>query len=51
MMNWKGTPPSDCKVQCIVSFLTTENDFRAKIHCCSCTVSGEENVMNLRNIQ
>ncbi len=39
------------EVRSVVCFLTIENNFRAKIYRCLCTANGEENVMNLRNIQ
>ncbi len=35
----------------VVSFLTIENNSRAGIYHCLCSAYGEENVMNLRNIQ
>ncbi len=50
MMNWKETPPSNCKMQSIVPFLTIEINSGAKIHCCSCIVYGDENVINLETL-
>ncbi len=51
MMNWKETPPSNCKEWSVVHFLTIENNSRAKIHSHLCIAFGEENVMNRKNIQ
>ncbi len=48
MMNWKETPPSDCKVRSVVQFVTIENNFGAEMHCHLCATYGKENVMNLR---
>ncbi len=48
MMNCKETPPSNSKMRSVVHFLTIENNSGAEIHCCLCTVYGEENVMNLK---
>ncbi len=50
-MIWKETPLSDCEVQSIVCFSTIENNSGAKTRRCLWTVDGEENVMNLKNIQ
>ncbi len=51
MMIWKETLPSDCEVRSVAFFfLTIENNSRVEVHCCFCTVHGEENVMNLRNV-
>ncbi len=32
MMNWKETPPTDCKVRNVVRFLTKENISKAEMH-------------------
>ncbi len=50
-MNWKETPPSDCEVRSGVSFLKIENNSEAEIHCHLCTAYGEENIVNLKNVQ
>ncbi len=51
MLNWKETSPSDWKVWSVVCFLTIENNSGVEIHCRLCTTHGEENVINLRNVQ
>ncbi len=50
-MNWKKTPPIDCKVQSLVCFLTIENNSGAEIHRPLGTDYREENVMNLKNVR
>ncbi len=50
-MNWIETPPFDCELQIGVRFLTIENNFGSEIHRHLCTAYGEENIMNLINVQ
>ncbi len=50
IMNWKVSSAPACEVQS-VQYFTIENNSGAEIHWDLCAEYGEDNVMNLANIQ
>ncbi len=50
-MDFTKTPPYDCEVRNMIKFLTAKNKSGAKIHRRLRVVHGEENIMNVQNVQ